>query len=100
MLGRMFGWGKSGPPAGSASRTVVPPNRTPGKPSTMAAKQAGEVAQPLRLLYCDDSGRFVVEPAAIKALQSVRGPVGVVAVCGRARQGKSFILNQVRVTLW
>ena len=25
----------------------------------------------------------------------VKGPVGVVAVSGRARQGKSFILNQL-----
>ncbi len=25
----------------------------------------------------------------------VKGPVAVVAVCGRARQGKSFILNQL-----
>ena len=28
-------------------------------------------------------------------LRSIRGPVGVVAVCGRARQGKSFLLNQL-----
>ena len=33
--------------------------------------------------------------AALQVLQAVKGPVGVVAVSGRARQGKSFILNQL-----
>ena len=28
-------------------------------------------------------------------LRSVKGPLAVVAVCGRSRQGKSFILNQI-----
>ncbi len=32
---------------------------------------------------------------AIRTLQRHPGPVGVVAVCGRARQGKSYILNQL-----
>jgi hypothetical protein len=32
---------------------------------------------------------------ALDALREIRGPVGVLAVCGRARQGKSFILNQL-----
>lgn len=36
-----------------------------------------------------------MDPEAVAALQLVKGPVGVVSVCGRARQGKSFILNQV-----
>jgi hypothetical protein len=53
-------------------------------------------ARPLRLAYCDEKGRFVMDPEAAAALQLVKGPVGVVSVCGRARQGKSFILNQVR----
>jgi hypothetical protein len=53
-------------------------------------------ARPLRLAYCDEKGKFVMDPEAVAALQLVKGPVGVVSVCGRARQGKSFILNQVR----
>ena len=32
---------------------------------------------------------------AVRVLRSARDPIGVVAVCGRARQGKSFILNQL-----
>lgn len=52
-------------------------------------------ARPLRLVYCDEKGKFRMDPEAVAALQLVKGPVGVVSVCGRARQGKSFILNQV-----
>ena len=36
-----------------------------------------------------------MDPEAVAVLQLVKEPVGVVSVCGRARQGKSFILNQV-----
>jgi len=41
------------------------------------------------------TGRFQVGQDAAASLRAVKGPVGVVAVCGRARQGKSFILNQL-----
>ncbi|KAL5989497.1 hypothetical protein ACLOJK_010389 [Asimina triloba] len=51
--------------------------------------------RPLRLVYCDEKGKFRMDPEAVAALQLVKGPVGVVSVCGRARQGKSFILNQL-----
>jgi hypothetical protein len=72
-----------------------------GSPSTGDASPAisgdgGAAARPLRLVYCDDKGKLVMDPEAVAALQLVKGPVGVVSVCGRARQGKSFILNQVR----
>jgi hypothetical protein len=56
---------------------------------------AGALGRPLRLVYCDEKGKFVMDPEAVAALQLVKGPVGVVSVCGRARQGKSFVLNQV-----
>ncbi|KAJ8464445.1 hypothetical protein OPV22_026997 [Ensete ventricosum] len=52
-------------------------------------------ARPLRLVYCDDNGKFRMDPEAVAMLQFVKGPIGVVAVCGRARQGKSFVLNQL-----
>ncbi|KAG2396024.1 uncharacterized protein HKW66_Vig0066000 [Vigna angularis] len=52
-------------------------------------------ARPIRLVYCDENGRFRMDPEAVATLQLVKEPVGVVSVCGRARQGKSFILNQV-----
>ncbi|KAG4971432.1 hypothetical protein JHK85_037853 [Glycine max] len=51
-------------------------------------------ARPIRLVYCDENGRFRMDPEAVATLQLVKEPVGVVSVCGRARQGKSFILNQ------
>eukprot|EP00897_Mesotaenium_endlicherianum_P006785 jgi/Mesen1/6134/ME000313S05259 len=61
-----------------------------------AVQGAGkELAQPIRLVYTDQNGRFVMDLEAVAALKKVKGPVGVVAVCGRARQGKSFILNQL-----
>lgn len=52
-------------------------------------------ARPIRLVYCDENGQFRMDPEAVAILQLVKEPVGVVSVCGRARQGKSFILNQV-----
>ncbi|CAA6665789.1 unnamed protein product [Spirodela intermedia] len=36
-----------------------------------------------------------MDPEAVATLHLVKGPIGVVSVCGRARQGKSFILNQL-----
>uniref|UniRef100_A0ACD5TDS6 Uncharacterized protein n=1 Tax=Avena sativa TaxID=4498 RepID=A0ACD5TDS6_AVESA len=67
-------------------------------PSAAAAGNgggAGGLGRPLRLVYCDEKGKFVMDPEAVSALQLVKGPVGVVSVCGRARQGKSFVLNQL-----
>ncbi|XP_014518870.1 guanylate-binding protein 1 isoform X1 [Vigna radiata var. radiata] len=52
-------------------------------------------ARPIRLVYCDENGRFRMDPEAVATLQLVKEPIGVVSVCGRARQGKSFILNQL-----
>jgi hypothetical protein len=65
-------------------------------PSASAGDLDAAPARPLRLAYCDEKGKFVMDPEAVAALQLVKGPVGVVSVCGRARQGKSFVLNQVR----
>ncbi|XP_077227510.1 uncharacterized protein LOC143860648 [Tasmannia lanceolata] len=66
-------------------------NRTPS-PSTTVDSGLG---RPLRLVYCDENGKFRMDPEAVATLQLVKGPIGVVSVCGRARQGKSFILNQL-----
>ncbi|XP_061341556.1 uncharacterized protein LOC133287884 [Gastrolobium bilobum] len=52
-------------------------------------------AKPIRLIYCDDKGKFRMDPEGVATLQLVKEPIGVVSVCGRARQGKSFILNQL-----
>ncbi|KAJ0911254.1 putative guanylate-binding protein [Helianthus annuus] len=34
-----------------------------------------------------------MDPEVVSVLQLVKEPIGVVSVCGRARQGKSYILN-------
>ena len=45
--------------------------------------------------YDTETGKFTVGSDAVRVLRSAKDPIGVVAVCGRARQGKSFILNQL-----
>ncbi|KAG9447788.1 hypothetical protein H6P81_013916 [Aristolochia fimbriata] len=76
---------------GSESSTPsVSPTLSPA--STAVAVGPG---RPLRLVYCDEKGKFRMDPEAVATLQLVKGPIGVVSVCGRARQGKSFILNQL-----
>jgi hypothetical protein len=47
------------------------------------------------LSYDESTQKFELGEDALNALRAIRGPVGVLAVCGRARQGKSFILNQL-----
>jgi len=77
-------------------RSPWTPASSPRSPFAAEAGGEGGGGRPLRLVYCDERGRFRMDPEAVAALQLVKGPVGVVSVCGRARQGKSFILNQVR----
>ncbi|XP_022715821.1 guanylate-binding protein 7-like isoform X1 [Durio zibethinus] len=64
-------------------------------PSSASGPPVTGPARPIRLLYCDEKGKFRMDPEAVAALQLVKEPIGVVSVCGRARQGKSFILNQL-----
>ncbi|XP_075489182.1 uncharacterized protein LOC142528033 [Primulina tabacum] len=77
--------------AGESPQTAPPitPLLTP--PTNYAAGPA----RPIRLVYSDEKGKFHMDPEALALLQLVKEPVGVVSVCGRARQGKSFILNQL-----
>jgi hypothetical protein len=52
--------------------------------------------KPLHLLQYDEgTKKFSLGEEALDCLRAIKGPVGVLAVCGRARQGKSFILNQL-----
>lgn len=84
----------------SASSTLLFSSSSP--PSSFGPSSNGgspALGRPLRLVYCDGRGKFHLDPEAVGALQLVKGPVGVVSVCGRARQGKSFILNQVSLSI-
>ncbi|KAM0939534.1 putative guanylate-binding protein [Dioscorea sansibarensis] len=84
--------GSSKDPGGSPATVTRNPSQSPS--STFSPNTLGP-ARPLRLVYCDENGKFRMDPEAVAALQLVKGPIGVVSVCGRARQGKSFILNQL-----
>lgn len=79
--------------AGESPHTASPPTPLPAASPNMSAGPA----RPIRLVYSDEKGRFHMDPEAVALLQLVKQPVGVVSVCGRARQGKSFILNQVNL---
>ena len=46
------------------------------------------------------SGKFEVNEDALKTLAKVEGDVAVVSVCGRSRQGKSYLLNVLLRTLF
>ncbi|XP_052182162.1 uncharacterized protein LOC127794905 [Diospyros lotus] len=68
---------------------------SPEPPTPPPSSVATGPARPIRLVYCDEKGKFRMDPEAVATLQLVKDPVGVVSVCGRARQGKSFVLNQL-----
>ncbi|XP_021726537.1 guanylate-binding protein 3-like [Chenopodium quinoa] len=76
-----------------ASRSPVSDFQSPS--SSSPAPAVTGPARPIRFLYCDEKGKFRLDPEALAVLQLVKEPIGVVSVCGRARQGKSFILNQL-----
>ncbi|KAK1276735.1 hypothetical protein QJS04_geneDACA010912 [Acorus gramineus] len=80
---------------GSASSSSVTTSSSAEPPGRSPPSATGATSRPVRLVYTDERGRFKMDPDAVAALQLVKGPIGVVSVCGRARQGKSFILNQM-----
>ncbi|XP_004248120.1 uncharacterized protein [Solanum lycopersicum] len=90
---RLFGRGSAGesPQQSSPSPSPSPPQTSPPSSVNIAAGPA----RPIRFVYCDEKGKFQIDPEALAILQLVKEPVGIVSVCGRARQGKSFILNQL-----
>ena len=73
----MFKWGRT--TAGKAGGGTTPP---PGVPLEL-------------ITYDTQTGKFELGAEALAVLRKVKGSVGVVAVSGRARQGKSYILNQL-----
>ncbi|KAK8618453.1 hypothetical protein V6N13_132445 [Hibiscus sabdariffa] len=89
---KYFGRGKDS--AADVSPQSFSHSASPSSASASASPVTGP-ARPIRLVYCDEKGKFRMDPEAVAALQLVKEPIGVVSVCGRARQGKSFILNQL-----
>lgn len=88
----MFGWGRSKPEGQPSSPAV----RGSAASNARSASQPAAPGVPLELVrYDTETGKFHVGEQALQALRATKDPVGVVAVCGRARQGKSFILNQL-----
>lgn len=75
-----------------ALRSPAPPSSN-DPPTTPVTPMAG--ARPMRLIFTDEQGKFRMDPDAALCLHRIKGPLGVVSVCGRSRQGKSFILNQL-----
>jgi len=52
----------------------------------------------LLYIYCYSIGRFELNPEAGEFLQSLKDiKLGVVAVCGKYRTGKSYLLNKLFV---
>lgn len=73
-----------------------------GEATGFASRLAGapdgvsQPGAPLELIsYNTSTHKFELGDEALQSLRRIRGPVGVIAVSGRARQGKSFILNQL-----
>lgn len=87
-------WNKGKDPISDAS-SLPPMSYSPSSSPSSSASPVTGPARPIRLVYCDEKGKFRMDPEAVATLQLVKEPIGVVSVCGRARQGKSFILNQV-----
>nr|VDD30371.1 unnamed protein product [Brassica oleracea] len=86
-----FSRGTKDSPSSSASPSLRSyPSTSPASSSAVTGPP-----RPIRLVYCDEKGKFRMDPEAVATLQLVKEPIGVVSVCGRARQGKSFILNQL-----
>ncbi|KAL2931698.1 Guanylate-binding protein 2 [Bienertia sinuspersici] len=98
MMQRLFRGGSSSATkdnGNSSPETPSPPSRSPSSSTPHTPLSSNGVARPIRFVYCDDKGKFRLDPEALATLQLVKEPIGVVSVCGRARQGKSFILNQL-----
>ncbi|ESQ39741.1 hypothetical protein EUTSA_v10000755mg [Eutrema salsugineum] len=85
-----FSRGAKDSPSSASPSPISYPSISPASSSAVTGPP-----RPIRLVYCDEKGKFRMDPEAVATLQLVKEPIGVVSVCGRARQGKSFILNQL-----
>lgn len=92
----MFSWlrGQAGEDAPSDDYTWVSP--PPTSSSHSSPRQQPQPGHPLKLVdHNASTGTFELGSEALQVLRSINGPIAVVALCGRARQGKSYILNQL-----
>lgn len=49
----------------------------------------------LQLLYFDQDQKLVLNDDAVKVIESIKGPIGVIGIAGSYRTGKSFLINRV-----
>ncbi|KAL3519832.1 hypothetical protein ACH5RR_017981 [Cinchona calisaya] len=92
---KFFSRGSTGDSPPQQASTQSPPSPSRSRRPPVTSNMTAGPARPIRFIYCDDKGKFQMDPEAVAVLQLVKEPVGVVSVCGRARQGKSFVLNQL-----
>ena len=47
------------------------------------------------IIQCPSTGIYSVTPEAVEFLSKIRGPLAVIAIAGKYRTGKSFLMNRV-----
>ena len=57
------------------------------------SRSASAPTAALPFIQSDDNGKFFFQPAAVKLLSSIKGPICPVVVAGPYRTGKSTLLN-------
>lgn len=69
---------------------------TPGTATIDPENAAAVQGNPVLLIGFNEATKtWEVGQEAVSVLQGIKGPLCTISVCGRARQGKSFLLNQI-----
>jgi hypothetical protein len=63
--------------------------------STANSQPLQTVAIPFIMLENGEETGFKINPEAAEFLSSIKTKVGVVAICGKYRTGKSYIMNKL-----